>query len=127
MGTIRGAFLSKSDISTQLLIDPFRSLIMSLLLYILHIVPISDRQNDRRRKFYSKCIRIITKRFYDKTAKQENNVTLRRNFGIPAIGSIGETYRLRMYYKWKTTLSISHVNDSSFIEAGLETLNYALR
>ena len=56
---IRNSVITENNVNKKLRLMIFESLITSILLYSLHIIPMSKTNISKLRRFYSKCIRVI--------------------------------------------------------------------
>ena len=98
------------------------ALIGSVLLYSLHIIPISKISLSEIRRFYSKFIRIIDEWGYYGNQEKEN-IVIREKYTIPSIESRLKFYRLNTYYRLKIALSAPYLNDIDYINNELATPN----
>ena len=58
---IRNSVITENNVNKKLRLMIFESLITSILLYSLHIIPMSKTNISKLRRFYSKCIRVISR------------------------------------------------------------------
>ena len=67
---IRNSIITNKNISKKLRLMLFDSLITSILLYSLHIIPMNKTNISKLQRFYSKCIRVIAEGNYKENCKK---------------------------------------------------------
>ena len=72
-GKIRTGIITEKDINARLRISLIDSLIGSILLYRLQIIPDTQRNIHQLQSFYSKCIRLIADGSYYGNNRQRRN------------------------------------------------------
>ena len=97
---LKGKLLGKTAINIKLGLMLCGSLITSILLYSLHIIPICNSSINKLQQFHSKCTRIITQGCYQSDNPQVRNDIIRQKYNIPTIKSKLKYFRLKTYYKW---------------------------
>ena len=108
----------------QLKLILLQSLVQSVLLYSLSLLPLKAAQVDQLQIFYSKCIRfLLEKRYSELDGKPKSNYVLRDTHNIPTIDSKLRYYRIRTYANWKNAMSIAYLNNMNFAHEQLNTIN----
>ena len=120
---IKGKLLGKQSINIKLRLMLLESLISSILLYSLHIVPICPNSINKLQQLHSKCTRIITQGYYQSDNPQVRNDIIRQKYNIATVESRLKYFRLETYYKWKGYVSINYLNDEDYIDNELHTLD----
>ena len=99
------------------------SLISRILLYSLHIAPMSTTNIYRNYKdFYAKYIRIATEGKYTENWKRINNEQIRNDSNVTTIESKLKYYRPNMYYRIREAHSLSYLNDKEYINDELKSM-----
>ena len=120
---IKGELLGKNSVNIKLRLMLSESLISSILLYSLHIIPICPSSTNKLQQFHSKCTRIITKWYYQSDNPQIRNGVIRQKYNITTIESRLKYFRLKTYYRWERYISINYPNDKDYIDNELHTLD----
>ena len=92
--------IGETGIDTKLRLMLFDSLITSIILFSLHIIPICNNSINKLQQFHSKCARIITKGYYQSGNPQVRNDIARQKFNIQTAKSKLKYFRPKSYYKW---------------------------
>ena len=104
------------------------ALVGSVLLYSLHLFPLTQTQIKRTQTFYSKCIRFLTQEPYTNlTQKPVTDKQIRNTYNIPSIESKLKVFRYIMFASWENTLSFAYLNNKQYIRTQLNQLNQDIR
>ena len=120
---IRNSVITDKSVNKKLRLMLFESLITSILLYSLHIIPTNKTNISKLQRFYSKCIRVISEGTYKENCKKTSNQKIREENNISTIESKLKYYRLNLYYRLRGTYSIAYLNDKEYINNELKTLD----
>ena len=113
------------DVNSKLKIRLYNSLIQTVLLYSLQIIPLNAKNTNKLQKFQSKIIRNILNKNYNLNQPNEKlptNTEISQNYNIPTIQSTLEKLRMQMYLNWRNTLSFTYLNNEDYINNELNNL-----
>jgi len=120
---IKNSYIPNKTLDTKLRLQLYDTLIGSILLYSLHVIPLNVSNLTKMQSFYSKCIRIAPEGTFYENEKKIKNQEIRNKHNIPTMESKLYYYRLNMFRSLKTTLPISYLNGQNYIDNELPSLD----
>jgi len=122
----KNTYIFRKEIKSTLKIRLLNALIKSIMIYSLHIIPLSNNDIQNLQSSYSKIIRKALSENYDTInplKKLKTNTEIRIENNIPAIHSQLEYLRIRLYLKWKKHISFPYLNNKIYINESLNKLD----
>ena len=128
----RGSFqkalsqITNRDVDTGLRLNYYKALILTILLYSVHIHHITDQTLNKPQSFHSHCIHYIIHAKYDNNQKRDANLQIRRKYSLPTIKSIIHQRYIKQIYNWRNAMSFAYLNKDK-INRDLEEFHNELR